>query len=156
MWQIHGISISCCCSTSTKCLGQYNAEQATHTGTNSVQWWANPIENLLNVTDRPIGHLCCWFKKCIGGPTCNVYKACSGKNNQQYGQAFVFQRAFREKLSNLSKVQTKDPKGTLQTPWMVAMPYVKGLEILNDSEKNQKLPVTNALIEVESFPVSVP
>lgn len=39
---------------------------------------------------------------------------------------------------------------------MVVMPYVKGLEILNDSEKNQKLPVTNALIEVESFPVSVP
>lgn len=43
---------------------------------------------------------------------------------------------------------------------MAAMPYVKGLEILNDSEKNQKvtekLPVTKALIEVESFPVSVP
>lgn len=91
--------------------------------------------------------------------------------NQRYGQPFVIQRAFRDKLSKWPKIQPKDAEG-LRTfsdflnACLQAMPYVRGLEILNNCEENQKLmlkmpdwlaarwnrQVTKALMDGRVFP----
>lgn len=64
--------------------------------------------------------------------------------NQRYGQPFLIQKAFREKLANWPKIQPKDAEGLRAFADFLhscqeAMPYVKGLDILNDCEENQKL-----------------
>lgn len=56
----------------------------------------------------------------------------------------MIQKAFRERLSNWPKVQSRDADGLRAfadfiNACMLAMPHVKGLQILNDSEENQKL-----------------
>ncbi|RXN16504.1 hypothetical protein ROHU_027490 [Labeo rohita] len=100
-----------------------------------------------------------------------AYKDAWDKLNQRYGQPFVIQRAFREKLSKWPKIQPKDAEG-LRTfsdflnACLQAIPHVKGLEILNDCEENQKLvqklpdwvasrwnrQVTTALMDGKEFP----
>ncbi|KAL7872550.1 hypothetical protein SRHO_G00075330 [Serrasalmus rhombeus] len=124
-----------------------------------------------------------YLKKYVGGP---ARKALDGtfyrndnvafqdawsKLNQRYGQPFTIQRAFRTKLANWSKIQPKDALGLRDlSDFLIscqeAMPYVKGLEILNDCEENQKIvqklpdwivsrwnrQVTQALIEKQEFP----
>lgn len=54
------------------------------------------------------------------------------------------QRAFRERLANWPKLQTKDAAGFRAFADFIqtcheAMPHIKGLSILNDCEENQKL-----------------
>ncbi|XP_070406798.1 uncharacterized protein [Nothobranchius furzeri] len=87
-------------------------------------------------------------RKCIEGTFFRsdeaAYKDAWDKLNQRYGQPFIIQKSFREKLSNWPKVQSRDADG-LRTfadflnACMLAMPHVKGLQILNDCEENQKL-----------------
>ena len=86
--------------------------------------------------------------KCIEGTFYRdddeAYRDAWNKLNQRYGQPFVIQRAFRDKLSKWPKVQTKDAEGLRAFSDFLnachqAMPHVKGLEILNDCEENQKL-----------------
>lgn len=66
-----------------------------------------------------------------------AYRDAWNKLNQCFGQPFVIQRAFRDKLSKWPKIQSKDAEG-LRTfsdflnTCQQAMPYVKGLEILSD------------------------
>lgn len=91
--------------------------------------------------------------------------------DQRYGQPFVVQRAFRDKLSKWPKIHPKDAEGLrtfsdFLTACLQAMPHVKGLEILSDCEENQKLlqkvpewlatrwnrQVTVALIDGKDFP----
>ena len=73
-----------------------------------------------------------------------AYRDAWNKLNQRYGQPFVIQRAFRDKLAKWPKIQSKDAEG-LRTfsdflnACLQAMPHVKGLEILSDCEENQKL-----------------
>ena len=87
-------------------------------------------------------------RKCIEGTFFRndeqAYQDAWKKLNQRYGQAFIVQRAFREKLSNWPKIQTKDAEGLRSfadfiNACQLAIPHVKGLEILNDCEQNQKL-----------------
>ncbi|KAG1930139.1 hypothetical protein F2P79_022561 [Pimephales promelas] len=100
-----------------------------------------------------------------------AYKDAWNKLNQRYGQPFIIQRAYREKLSKWHKIQSKDAEG-LRTfsdflyACLQAIPHVKGLEILNDCEENQKLvqklpdwaaarwnrQVTTALMDGKEFP----
>ena len=114
-------------------------------------------------------------RKCLEGTFFRndeeAYQDAWKKLNQRYGQAFVIQRAFREKLSSWPKLQSKDAEGLrsfadFTNACLLAMPHVKGLEILNDCEENQrliqKLPdwaaarwnrqVTKALMEGKDFP----
>lgn len=87
-------------------------------------------------------------RKCLEGTFFRndeeAYKDAWDKLNRRYGQPFVIQKAFREKLSNWPKVQPRDAEG-LRTfadfinACMLAMPHVKGLQILDDCEENQKL-----------------
>lgn len=66
-----------------------------------------------------------------------AYRDAWNKLNQRYGQPFVIQRAFRDKLTKWPKIQSKDAEG-LRTfsdflnACLQAMPHVKGLEILSD------------------------
>ncbi|KAL7831306.1 hypothetical protein SRHO_G00308090 [Serrasalmus rhombeus] len=73
-----------------------------------------------------------------------AYSDAWNKLNQRYGQPFVVQRAFREKLSNWPMIQSRDAEGLRNFSDFLnacrqAMPYVKGLDILNYCEENQKL-----------------
>lgn len=73
-----------------------------------------------------------------------AYSDAWNKLNQRYGQPFIIQKAFREKLSNWPKIQGKDAEGLRNfsdflNACLQAMPHVKGLNILNDCEENQKL-----------------
>ncbi len=87
-------------------------------------------------------------RKCLEGTFFRndeeAYKDAWVKLNQRYGQPFVIQKAFRERLSHWPKVQSRDADGLRAfadfiNACMLAMPHVKGLQILNDSEENQKL-----------------
>lgn len=73
-----------------------------------------------------------------------AYRDAWNKLNQRYGQPFVIQRAFRDKLSKWPKLQPKDAEGLrifsdFLNACSQAMPHVRGLDILNDCEENQKL-----------------
>ncbi|XP_025755466.1 uncharacterized protein LOC109196819 [Oreochromis niloticus] len=87
-------------------------------------------------------------RKCLEGTFFRndeeAYNDAWTKLNQRYGQPFVLQRAFREKLSGWPKIQSRDADGLRNFADFVnactlAMPHVKGLQILNDCEENQKL-----------------
>ncbi|XP_058481739.1 uncharacterized protein LOC131457006 [Solea solea] len=97
-----------------------------------------------------------YLRKYVGGPARktldgifyrsddNAYKDAWNRLNGRYGQPFIIQRAFREKLAKWPRIQPKDAEG-LRTfadflhSCQEAIPHVKGLDILNDCEENQKL-----------------
>ncbi len=73
-----------------------------------------------------------------------AYRDALHKLDQRFGQPFVVQRAFRDKLSKWPKISSKDAEGLrtfsdFLSACLQATPYVKGLEILSDCEENQKL-----------------
>lgn len=97
-----------------------------------------------------------YLRKYVGGPARKTldgilfrnndeaYKDAWNRLNNRYGQPFTIQRAFREKLANWPKIQSKDAEGfksfaDFLQACQEAMPHVKGLDILNDCEENQKL-----------------
>ena len=62
----------------------------------------------------------------------------------RYGHPFVIQRAFREKLNNWPNIGPRDSGKLRQfsdflSACSKAMPHVKGLQVLNDCEANQKM-----------------
>ncbi|KAG7496410.1 hypothetical protein JOB18_018512 [Solea senegalensis] len=64
--------------------------------------------------------------------------------NSRYGHPFVIQRAYREKLNNWPKINSRDSIKLRQysdflTTCSNAMPHIKGLQVLNDCEENQKM-----------------
>ncbi|KAI2643117.1 Cortactin-binding protein 2 [Labeo rohita] len=97
-----------------------------------------------------------YLKKYVSGPARKVlegtffrmddkaYQDAWCKLNGHYGQPFVIQKAFRERLTSWPKIHPKDALG-LQTfsdflnACQGAMSHVKGLQILNDYQENQKL-----------------
>ena len=73
-----------------------------------------------------------------------AYQDAWNKLTRRFGQPFAIQRAFREKLTNWPRIQPKDAEGLRNVYDFLnacqdAMPHVKGLDILNDCEENQKL-----------------
>ncbi|KAL6479864.1 hypothetical protein MHYP_G00108970 [Metynnis hypsauchen] len=64
--------------------------------------------------------------------------------NARYGHPFVIQCAFREKLKNWPKIGSRESVKLRQySDFLIAcsnaMPYIKGLQVLNDCEQNQKM-----------------
>ena len=64
--------------------------------------------------------------------------------NARYGHPFVIQRAYREKLNNWPKISSRDSVKLRQysdflTACSNAMPHIKGLQVLNDCEENQRM-----------------
>ncbi|XP_030208539.1 uncharacterized protein LOC115556311 [Gadus morhua] len=97
-----------------------------------------------------------YLKKYVAGPARQVldgtffrnddeaYQDAWNKLTRRFGQPFAIQRAFREKLTNWPRIQPKDAEGLRNFSDFLnacqdAMPHVKGLDILNDCEENQKL-----------------
>ncbi len=63
---------------------------------------------------------------------------------ERYGNHFIVQKAFRDKLTKWPKVGTSDPSALREFADFLqgcveAMPHVKGLAILDDCEENHKL-----------------
>lgn len=100
-----------------------------------------------------------------------AYQDAWNKLNRRFGQPFAIQRAFRERLSKWPRIQPKDAEALRSFSDFLnacqdAMPHVKGLDILNDCEENQKLvhklpdwaasrwnrQVTQSLNEQQEFP----
>lgn len=90
---------------------------------------------------------------------------------ERYGNPFIVQKAFRDKLAKWPKVSTSDPAALREFAdflqgCLEAMPHVKGLTILDDCEENHKLlkklpdwivrrwsrVVTKSLDESEDYP----
>lgn len=73
-----------------------------------------------------------------------AYQQAWDRLNARYGHSFVVQRAFRDKLNGWPKIGGKEYlklrefSDFLQT-CSNAMPHVKGLQVLNDCEENQKI-----------------
>ncbi|XP_030604506.1 uncharacterized protein LOC115793597 [Archocentrus centrarchus] len=73
-----------------------------------------------------------------------AYKQAWDRLDARYGHSFIVQRAFREKLNKWPKiggkeyVKLREFSDFLQT-CSNAMPHIKGLQVLNDCEENQKL-----------------
>ena len=64
--------------------------------------------------------------------------------NARYGHPFVIQRAYKEKLNNWPKIGSRESVKMRQfsdflTACSNAMPHIKGFQVLNDSEENQKM-----------------
>lgn len=124
-----------------------------------------------------------YLKKYVGGHAKQVLDGTFFRNDDEafsdawkrlerrFGHPFTVQRAFREKLSNWPKIPTRDAEGLRHyadflNTCLEAIPHVKGLDILNDCEENQKLisklpdwtaaswnrHVTQSLMEKNSFP----
>ncbi|KAI7790016.1 hypothetical protein IRJ41_001589 [Triplophysa rosa] len=122
---------------------------------NYIEWRAS-FMSLLDRKGISLADKLYYLKKYVSGPAhkCiegtfyrdddEAYRDAWNKLNQRYGQPFVIQRAFRDKLSKWPKVQTKDVEGLraysdFLNACRQAMPHMKALEILNDCEENQKL-----------------
>lgn len=145
--------------------------------------WKSSFISLIDQQGISAANKLFYLKKYVSGPArkClegtffrndeEAYKDAWDKLNQRYGQAFVIQRAFRDKLANWPRIQSKDAEGLRNfadfiNSCTLAMPHVKGLEILNDCKENQKLiqklpdwaaarwnrHVTKTLIDGKEFP----
>ena len=73
-----------------------------------------------------------------------AYQDAWNKLNHRYGQPFLIQRAYRDKLAGWPKLQPKDAEALRNfsdflNACQEAIPHVSGLQILNDCEENQKL-----------------
>lgn len=124
-----------------------------------------------------------YLKKYVSGPARKTIEGTFFRNdeaayldawsklNARYGQPFAIQRAFRERLAKWPKIQAKDAMSLRDFSDFLnacqdAMPHVKGLQILNDYQENQKLvqkipdwavnrwnrEVTQALSKTQEFP----
>ncbi|KAJ8008051.1 hypothetical protein DPEC_G00100760 [Dallia pectoralis] len=97
-----------------------------------------------------------YLKKYVGGPARQVLEGTFYRNdneayqdawnrlNHRFGQPFAIQRAFREKLNSWPRILPKDAEGLRRFSDFLnacqdAMPHVKGLDILNDCQENQKI-----------------
>ena len=73
-----------------------------------------------------------------------AYQQAWEKLNDRYGHSFVMQRAFREKLNRWPKIGAKEYVKLREFSDFLqscssAMPHIKGLQVLNDCEENQKM-----------------
>ncbi|XP_068136058.1 uncharacterized protein [Hyperolius riggenbachi] len=73
-----------------------------------------------------------------------AYKQAWEKLNARYGHPFVVQRAFRERLNSWPQIGSKEyvrlrEYGDFLQACSNAIPHVKGLQVLNDCEENQKM-----------------
>ncbi|XP_036066938.1 GRB10-interacting GYF protein 2-like [Oryzias melastigma] len=97
-----------------------------------------------------------YLRKYVGGPARKTlegtffrndneaYRDAWNKLNDRYGQPFIIQRAFRDKLSDWPKILPRDAIALREFSDFLnacqdAMSHVKSLEILNDCEENKKL-----------------
>ncbi|XP_057716613.1 uncharacterized protein LOC130931672 [Corythoichthys intestinalis] len=74
----------------------------------------------------------------------NAYNGAWKVLQDRYGNPFIVQKAFRDKLLKWPKINTNDPRALQEfsdflQSCVEAMPHVSGLAILNDCEENQRL-----------------
>ncbi|KAK0143561.1 hypothetical protein N1851_018301 [Merluccius polli] len=97
-----------------------------------------------------------YLKKYVDGPARKTLEGAFYRNDKdayndawnrldtRYGQPFLLQKAFRDRLSNWPRINPKDAVSLREFSDFLnacqdAMPHVKGLQILNDCQENQRL-----------------
>ncbi|KAI4893045.1 hypothetical protein NFI96_006436 [Prochilodus magdalenae] len=118
--------------------------------------WKNSFMSLIDRKNVSSADKLYYLKKYVSGPARktldgtfyrnddDAYRDAWNKLDHRYGQPFAIQRAFRERLANWPKINSKDATelrdfSDFLNACLEAMPHVKGLQILNDCEENQKL-----------------
>ncbi|KAL6463232.1 hypothetical protein MHYP_G00276230 [Metynnis hypsauchen] len=118
--------------------------------------WKNSFMSLIDRKSASFADKLYYLKRYVGGPArktldgtfyrndTEAYQDAWNKLDRRYGQPFIIQRSFRERLANWPKIQHKDAVGLREfsdflNACLDAMPHVKGLQILNDCDENQKL-----------------
>lgn len=122
-----------------------------------IEWKAS-FQSLIDKRHVSSADKLYYLKKYVTSPARKALEGIFHRNDEEayndawerfqdrYGQPFLVQRAFREKLASWPRIQSKDADGLrsfsyFQNACNDAMPHVKGLEILNDCEENRnKLP----------------
>lgn len=104
----------------------------------------NPADRLFYLQKYVSGEAQCVLEGSFFRKDDKAYDQAWDALNSRYGHPFVIQRAFREKLNNWPKIGSRDSVKLRQfsdflTACNNAMPYVKGLQVLNDCEENQKM-----------------
>ncbi|XP_038165126.1 uncharacterized protein LOC119799356 [Cyprinodon tularosa] len=118
--------------------------------------WKTSFMSLIDAKAISTADKLYYLRKYVGGPARRTlegtfyrnddeaYKDAWNKLDDRYGQAFIIQRAFRDKLTNWPKLQPRDAEALRDFADFLnacqdAMTHVKSLEILNDCEENKKL-----------------
>ncbi|XP_056597979.1 uncharacterized protein LOC130433119 [Triplophysa dalaica] len=131
----------------------------------------NPVDRLFYLKKYISGEAKCVLEGSFFRKDDKAYEQAWELLNSRYGHPFVIQRAFREKLNNWPKISSRESVKLRQfSDFLIscnnAIPHIKGLQVLNDCEENQrmvqKLPdwvtsqwnryVTKHLRETEEYP----
>ncbi len=118
--------------------------------------WKAAFQSLIDKRNVSSADKLYYLKKYVAGSALKSLEGMFYRNDEEackdawkrlqdrYGQPFIIQRAFREKLASWPRILSKDSEGLRNLSDFLnsckdAMPHVKGLEILNDCEENRKL-----------------
>ncbi|CAI5670208.1 unnamed protein product [Oreochromis niloticus] len=118
--------------------------------------WKTSFMSLIDKKDISPADKLYYLRKYVGVPArktlegsfyrndSDSYKDAWNKLDNRYGQTFIIQKAFRDKLTDWSKIQPRDAEGLRDFSDFLnacqdAMTHVKSLEILNDCEENKKV-----------------
>ena len=118
--------------------------------------WKTSFMALIGTKNLPVAEKMYYLKRYLGGSALKSVEGYSYNNNEQsykgawdlleerFGHKFKIQEAFRERLNNWVKIDSKDSAGLQAFADFLracqdAMPHVFGLGVLNDSKENQRL-----------------
>ncbi|XP_052445763.1 uncharacterized protein LOC127987458 [Carassius gibelio] len=118
--------------------------------------WKISFQTLIDRKNIPVNEKLYYLRKYVEGPankaiesyfllgTESAYQAAWGVLEERYGNPFVIAKAFRDKLNSWPKIGSKDSVELREfTDFLrgceAAMSQIKGLEILNDCNENQKI-----------------
>ncbi len=118
--------------------------------------WKVSFKALIDQKPLPVSEKMFYLKSYLAGDArkavdgffyCNsedAYRGAWAVLDDRYGDPFIVQRAFRERLMKWPKITANDPRSLREFADFLqgcaeAMHHVKGLSILNDCEENHKL-----------------
>ncbi|KAK0134290.1 hypothetical protein N1851_030141 [Merluccius polli] len=105
---------------------------------------SNPVDRLFYLQRYIAGEAKSFLEGSFYRKDEEAYQQAWDRLNARYGNSFVVQRAFREKLNTWPKIggkeflKLREFSDFLQT-CSSAMSHIKGLQVLNDCEENQKM-----------------
>ncbi|XP_025999410.1 uncharacterized protein LOC113007157 [Astatotilapia calliptera] len=118
--------------------------------------WKMSFQTLIGRKNIPVGERVYYLRKYVGGPakkaiesyfllgTDTAYNSAWDILEERFGSSFVIAKAFKDKLAAWPKIGPKDSVelrdfSDFLRGCQAAMSQIKGLEVLNDCDENQKL-----------------
>ena len=96
---------------------------------------SNPVDRMFYLQSYIAGEAKSFLEGSFYRKDEEAYQQAWDRLNARYGNSFVVQRAFREKLNTWPRIGGKEFLQTCSS----AMSLIKGLQVLNDCEENQKM-----------------